>query len=167
MEGDIVSANNLLIVNLFDEHGINTSESQVGHSITYQLDDEDPVNLNAYYTSNKDDFRNGSIYYNLPKLSSGRHRIKVTAWDTSNNSNTEEVEFTVLGDEQVIISDLANYPNPMREITNFAFSHNLGGDDIEVKLEIISTGGQQVYSETRAYDSAPGTYLGLAMGWPQ
>lgn len=155
--GDIVNDNSLLVVNLFDEYGINTSTSQVGHSITYQLDDDDPVTLNQYYRTEKDDFRSGWIYFNLPQLSPGKHRILVTAWDTSNNSNSEEVEFTVVGNNEIVITDLSNYPNPLKDLTNFTFSHNLGGEDIVVTLEIISVSGQKVFEEVRSYESAPGT----------
>jgi hypothetical protein len=155
--GDIVNESSLLIVNLFDEYGINTSNSQVGHSITYQLDDEDPVVLNDYYHTVTNDFRTGWIYFDLPKMSSGKHMLKVTAWDTSNNSSTEEIEFTVIGNDRVVISNLSNYPNPMRDATSFTFNHNLGGDDIEIRLEIINTSGQRVYTEAREYFSAPGT----------
>ena len=155
--GDIVNSSSLLVVKLTDDYGINTSLSQVGHSITYQLDDQEPYVLNEYFNTITDDFRTGWIYFNLPKMAAGRHTIKVTAWDTSNNSSTEEIEFRVMGNNQVVISNLSNYPNPMRESTMITFNHNLGGEDIEVRLEIINTSGQKVYSETRNYDAAPGT----------
>jgi hypothetical protein len=156
-DGDVVNDNSLLVVNLFDENGINTSTSQVGHSITYQLDDSDPVILNEYYKSSRDDFRSGWVYFNLPQLEPGSHSILVTAWDTSNNSSSKEITFSVAGDNQIVISDLSSYPNPMRDLANFTFSHNLGGEDIEVRLEIISVSGQKVYEETRNYESAQNT----------
>ena len=155
IEGHVVNPSTLLIANLSDEYGINTSSSQVGHSITYTLDDNEPIVLNEFYSSNVDDFTEGWIYYDLPKLSQGSHTISFTAWDTSNNSKTVYTEFYVGEDGQYVISDLSNYPNPMRESTNFTFAHNLGGEDIDVTLEIISTSGQQIYQQTRSYISAP------------
>jgi flagellar hook assembly protein FlgD len=140
---------------LNDDYGINTSSNQVGHSITYTLDDGLPIVLNKFYSAKKDDFTEGWIYYNLPTLSNGTHNLSITAWDTSNNSNTSYLSFYVSEDGQIIISDLSNYPNPMRELTNFTFAHNLAGEDIEVTLEIISTSGQQIYQQSRSYISAP------------
>lgn len=153
--GHVVTANTLLIAKLSDEYGINTSSSQVGHSITYSLDGGQPIVLNEFYSSALDNFTQGWIYYNLPTLSNGPHTLSFTAWDTSNNSNIASLEFYVSEDGQIVISDLSNYPNPMLESTNFTFAHNLAGEDIEVTLEIINTSGQQIYWQSRSYISAP------------
>ncbi len=153
--GHVVNTNTLLIAKLSDENGINTSSSQVGHSITYSLDGGQPIVLNEFYSSSLDNFSQGWIYYDLPTLSNGTHSISFTAWDTSNNSNNAILEFYVSENGQIVISDLSNYPNPMRESTNFTFAHNLAGEDIEVTLEIINTSGQQIYRQSRSYISAP------------
>jgi Peptidase family C25 len=155
VQGRVVNPSTLLIAKLNDEYGINTSSSQVGHSITYSLDGEESIVLNEYYSTIIDDYTEGWIYFNLPKLSEGRHTILFTAWDTSNNSSTASIEFYVSENGKIVISDLSNYPNPMRESTNFTFAHNLTGDDIEVTLQIINTSGQQMYGQTRSYFSAP------------
>ena len=155
VEGHVVNPSTLLIAKLSDDYGINTSSSQVGHSITYVLDDGEATILNEYYSSAIDNYTLGWIYYNLPILSTGSHTISFTAWDTSNNSNTAYLEFYVSENGQIVISDLSNYPNPMRESTNFTFAHNLSGEDIMVTLEIISTSGQQIYKQSRSYISAP------------
>ena len=153
--GHVVNANTLLIAKLSDENGINTSSSQVGHSITYSLDGGQPIVLNEFYSSSLDNFTQGWIYYDLPTLSNGPHTISFTAWDTSNNSKIANLEFYVSENGQIVISDLSNYPNPMRESTNFTFAHNLTGEAIEVTLEIINTSGQQIYRQSRSYISAP------------
>ena len=154
-EGQIVSPNTLLIARFYDENGINTSGSQIGHAITYQLDNTEPVTLNEFYKTEKDNFKKGWVYYNLPKLTPGNHLITVTAWDTSNNSSIQTVEFYVSQDGQVIISDLSNYPNPVVNQTNFTFAHNIAGEDLDITLEVINTAGQTVYTETRSYLNAP------------
>jgi peptidase C25-like protein len=155
VKGRVVNPSTLLIANLSDKYGINTSSSQVGHSITYSLDGAEAIVLNEYYSTIIDDYTKGWIYYNLPELSEGSHTISFTAWDTSNNSSTATIDFYVSENGEIVISDFSNYPNPMRESTNFTFAHNLTGDDIEVTLEIINTSGQHVYRQTRSYNSAP------------
>lgn len=155
VDGHVVNPSTLLIAKLSDEFGINTSSSQVGHSITYSLDGGQPTVLNEFYSSSIDNFTQGWIYYNLPTLSNGTHTISFTAWDTSNNSNAAYLEFYVSENGRIVISDLSNYPNPMRESTNFTFAHNLAGEEIEVTLEIINTSGQQIYLQSRSYVSAP------------
>jgi hypothetical protein len=154
-EGQIVSPNTLLIARFYDENGINTSASQIGHAITYQLDNNDPVTLNEFYKTEKDNFKKGWVYFNLPKLAPGGHIITVTAWDTSNNSSTKSLEFYVSQDGEVIISDLSNYPNPVVNQTNFTFAHNISGEDLDITLEVMNTAGQLVYRETRSYLNAP------------
>jgi peptidase C25-like protein len=155
INGGVVNPNTLLIANLFDENGINTSNKQVGHSITYTLDKGEPVILDKFYSSVKDNYRQGWIYYNLPPLSEGNHVISFTAWDTSNNSTTTEVEFFVSENGLIVISDLSNYPNPMLDNTTFTFSHNLTGEEVEITLEIVNVSGQMIYKQTRSYISAP------------
>ncbi len=153
--GRVVNPNTLLIARLRDENGINTSINQVGHSITYTLDKNEPVVLNEFYTAAKDNFAEGWVYYNLPVMSPGRHTISFTAWDTSNNPNTATLVFTVSANNEIVITEVSNYPNPMRESTTFSFAHNLAGEDIDVTVEIINTQGQKVYRQTRSYLSAP------------
>ena len=155
VEGNVVNPNTLLIAKLFDENGINTSTTQIGHFISYTLDDTESEILNNFYTTELDNFSKGWVYFNLPTLSSGTHVISFTAWDTSNNSSTVSLEFYVSENGQIVISDLGNYPNPLNESTTFTFTHNLTGEDIEVTLEILTTSGQSIYKQTRNYLSAP------------
>jgi len=155
VQGMVVNPSTLLIAKLFDENGINTSSTQIGHFISYTLDDAESEILNSFYTTELDDFTKGWVYFNLPTLSSGTHLISFTAWDTSNNSSTTTLEFYVSENGQIVISELGNYPNPLNESTTFIFTHNLTGEDIEVTLEILTTAGQSIYNQTKSYISAP------------
>ena len=155
VEGRVVSPSSLLIAKISDDFGVNLSTNQVGHSISYSLDYTESVVLNDFYSSVKDNFKKGWLYYNLPLLSPGKHTLSLTAWDTSNNSSTASLVFNVSENGQIIISELSNYPNPMRESTNFTFAHNLSGEELEVTLQIINTSGQNIYQQTRSYIAAP------------
>ncbi len=150
-----VSSSTLFIAKIYDENGINTSLTQIGHAIAMTLDDQQPVVLNSYYSTAIDDQATGWLYYPLSKLSSGSHTITLTAWDTSNNPATASITFTVLAEGEVQIQNLRNYPNPFNTETTFYIAHNLSGEDLEITLQVINTSGQMVYSQTRSYQSAP------------
>jgi len=56
-----------LLARLFDESGINTAGSGIGHEITATLDN-DPARLtvlNDFYTANVDSFQSGNVRYLL------------------------------------------------------------------------------------------------------
>ena len=155
VEGRVVNPNTLLIAKISDDFGVNLSTNQVGHSISYTLDQNKSEDLNGFYSSVLDNYKEGWIYFNLPQLSHGKHTISLTAWDTSNKSSTTSLDFNVSENGEIVISELSNYPNPMQESTNFTFAHNLSGEDLEVTLQVINPLGQHVYAQSRSYDSAP------------
>ena len=94
--GDIVSNEPILMVEIFDESGVNVSTSAIGHRIEAFLDDNPSgIDLSEFYQTKLDDYRRGEVIYKLPKLSPGRHMVKVKAWDVFNNSSIREVEFKV------------------------------------------------------------------------
>jgi len=135
-----------LLVKLSDDLGINVSGTSIGHDITAILD-EDVKNafiLNEFYEANKDDHTSGQVRYQLNDLEPGRHSIRVKAWDVSNNSTEETLEFVVIEDDDESLRKVLNYPNPFIASTTFQFEHDLAGSDLEVYIDIYSVSGQLV-----------------------
>ncbi|MGF7139562.1 type IX secretion system sortase PorU [Roseimarinus sediminis] len=141
---DKVSTSALLMVNLFDESGINTVGTGIGHDVVAIIDHDytNPIVLNDFYTAEPNTYQRGSIIYPLSNLSQGEHHIMVKAWDILNNSVSEEIYFTV--ENEFNISQVSNYPNPMRSYTNFNIKHNLPGELFETRIEIFNLRGQKV-----------------------
>lgn len=154
LNNDLVSANSLLIVHLSDESGINLSKSQVGHTITYSIDNEEPVSLNDYFQYNLNSYQSGKILFPLQDLSPGEHIITVQAWDTYNNQSELEINFYVSSEQEVYISEVSVYPNPVKDNANFTFKHNLSGNDLSVFFTIINRSGQTVFSKELFYNNA-------------
>ncbi|MBI3189092.1 MAG: type IX secretion system sortase PorU, partial [Ignavibacteriales bacterium] len=74
--GDVVSASPMLISDLEDEHGINTSGAGVGHRIESWLDDSpQSTDLTAYYQSKLNTYKEGAVEYSLGELTPGTHKI--------------------------------------------------------------------------------------------
>jgi hypothetical protein len=145
VEGGMVSPNTLLVVKVRDESGVNISNYGIGNTMMAVLDDDDAVFLlNEHYTSSKDNFSEGWIRYPLQGLSPGEHRLTVKVWDTYNNPAEKTIRFFVSAENEFIIDDFGNYPNPFSDETTFFFRHNRPGQPIEGRITVLTTTGQQV-----------------------
>ncbi len=145
INGGITNENPNLIVKLFDENGINTS-SGVGHDIIATLDSnqENSYVLNQYYQANIDDFQNGTINFPLSDISPGSHILTLKAWDVYNNSSESEIEFTVFDENQdLVIENVLNYPNPFIDYTEFWFNHN-SSTPLNVTIQVFTVSGKLV-----------------------
>lgn len=140
--GDYVTSNPLLIVDLFDESGINTTGLGIGHKIEAWIDDSPiSIDLTEKFTSSLSDSRRGVVEDILFGLSKGEHKIKVRAWDVFNNFNISEMKFVIPDSKDgSIITDLFNYPNPFNDGTNIVFRHN-ANPPFDVFIDIYTING--------------------------
>jgi hypothetical protein len=147
--GDKVGANPLLIADLFDVSGINTTGIGIGHDIEAWLDDDDRgIILNDYFTGELDSYQRGTVAFRLRNLQEGPHTLRLRAWDVFNNSSMVETHFVVA--EQLTLFDVRNYPNPVSGQTTIEFRHNVL-DPVEVEIRIYATNGAMV----RRLDTGP------------
>jgi hypothetical protein len=144
VSGGTTGKNPTLLAFLSDENGINTAGTGIGHDITAVLDDDYSAVyvLNDYYQANINDFTSGVVRFPMSELTAGLHTLKLKAWDVANNSTEVEIEFEVSGD--FVISNVANYPNPMTEYTYFTFEHNQAGATLDAIIEIFDVSGRRV-----------------------
>lgn len=145
-DGDQVSASSVLIANITDETGINTSGTGIGHDITAVLDDDysNIMVLNDYFQADKDKYTSGKIVFPLTNLAEGEHVIRLKVWDVLNNSTEVEVRFVVKDDFR--IENVSCYPNPMWGQTKFIFTHNQPDESFDVTLDVYQISGAQVDS---------------------
>ncbi len=146
--GGITNPNPILIAKLYDDNGINTSSSSIGHDIEAILDHNTkyPIVLNTYYQSELDDYKRGIIKYPYYNLTEGRHSIKVKAWDVYNNLGEGYIEFIVSSSAEIALNKVLNYPNPFTTNTYFQFEHNKPGELLDVNINILSISGKVVKS---------------------
>ncbi len=143
---DIVSKNPLLIVDLWDESGINSTGKGIGHRIEAWLDDNPKsYNLTEKFTNSLVDSHSGTIYEQLYNLTPGLHKISIRAWDVFNNYSIAETFFVIAGNnEGVIIQELYNVPNPVIENgTAITFKHN-ATPPYQVEVSIFNTLGNEI-----------------------
>ncbi|WP_299276511.1 type IX secretion system sortase PorU [uncultured Psychroserpens sp.] len=145
VSGGITNEQPTLLAKLQDDNGINTA-SGIGHDIIAIIDGDEtnPFVLNDYYQADIDDFQRGQLSYPFRDLEPGLHTLSLKAWDVYNNSSTAEIEFVVRDkDEELVISNVLNYPNPFIDYTEFWFNHN-SSDVLDVSVQIFTVSGKLV-----------------------
>jgi hypothetical protein len=147
--GDVVNNNPLLIVDLKDSSGINSSGSSIGHRIEAWIDGgSQSIDLTNYYKGTLDNYKEGTAQYTLSNLSIGNHSIKVRGWDVYNNSSATEAYFTVASSEELSIQQLYNFPNPVSTSTTFTFLQNQL-TPIDVQIKIYTVAGRLIHTINR------------------
>lgn len=131
---------------LEDISGINTSITAVDHDIIAILDDDNnnPIVLNDYYETELNDFKKGKVKYPLRNLKPGLHTLKFKCWDTYNNPSESTLSFIVVDDNDLILSNVLNYPNPFVNYTEFWFNHNKPNETLEVQVQIFTVSGKLI-----------------------
>lgn len=156
VNGGITSQQPLLIVDIFDENGINTVGNGVGHDLIAILDGNtaDPIVLNNYYSGKLDSYQAGQIQYTLTGLTVGKHTLEVKIWDVNNNSSVGSIDFTVVADEEVKLDHVLNYPNPFTTSTKFYFEHNQSCSSLDTQIQIYTVSGRLVKTINTAVPTA-------------
>jgi len=143
--GGITNKDPYLLALLEDENGINTA-SGIGHDIVAILDGDEnnPYILNDYYETELNNYTKGRVRFPFKDLAPGLHSIVFRAWDVYNNPISAEIQFIVVGDENIALSNVLNYPNPFVNYTQFWFSHNNPYEPLDVQVQIFTITGKVV-----------------------
>ncbi len=144
--GDVVTPTPMLIVDLEDGSGINASGAGLGHRIEAWIgENPNPVDLTEFYSTSATDYRIGSAERELLDLEPGEYKVRVRAWDIFNNPSEGTAYFRILEGEaeDLVVTDVVNYPNPMGRETEFLFRHNQSRP-LDVKIDIFTAGGRKI-----------------------
>ena len=127
-KGGVVSQTPLLLVDISDETGINATGLGIVHRIEAWIDDDpNPIDLTPKYISSMTNPNAGSISQYIYDLSSGRHKIKIRAWDVFNNYGIGETEFIIPeGGSEVFYASFGPNPILRSEVSdaNLILRHN-------------------------------------------
>lgn len=145
VSGGITNESPTLLAKLEDANGINTA-SGIGHDIVAIIDGDEtnPFVLNDYYETEVDDYQKGTVSFPFRDLEPGLHTLTLKAWDVYNNSSTSEIQFIVFDENQeLVINNVLNYPNPFVNYTEFWFNHN-SSEPLDVSIQIFTVSGKLV-----------------------
>jgi hypothetical protein len=150
ISGGITNESPLFLAYLEDENGINTA-SGIGHDIVAILDGNEnaPYILNDYYETELNNFKKGILRFPLKDLAKGLHTITFKAWDVYNNPIVAEIQFLVVGDETLTLTNVLNYPNPFVNYTQFWFTHNRPFEPLEVQVQVMTITGKVVWTKNQ------------------
>lgn len=144
--GDQVNATPMLIAEIADNRGINMNTSGVGHQMNVLIDgNRSYSDVAEYYTPAADGSPSGIIAYQLPQLEEGAHSLRLRIWDTSDNSNSETIDFYVSPDRAPVLYDVYSDANPASTQANFYLSHDRPDAQVEVTISIYDMLGQPVW----------------------
>lgn len=144
VNGGLSSANPMIYARLYDESGINTSNSGIGHQMTLVVDGIKEYYVNDFFQSDVNDFTKGTLWFPLEGLNPGWHEITLKAWDVFNNGCESTLKLNVADGDKFAITELSNFPNPFSQHTTFRFAHNRSGENLEADLRIYNLQGQLV-----------------------
>jgi len=153
--GDQIGPDPVLLAKLFDESGINISKTGFGTDITIQLDDDEPLVINEFYTAEIDSYQQGWVAYPLANIDKGWHTLLFTVFDIHNNQSRSEVAFYITDDNSIQVTQVVNYPNPLQAQTTFTFTHDRPGEVLNVMLSIINLQGQEIIRNTYRFEDSP------------
>ncbi len=144
--GGITDENPLLLANISDSNGVNTTGNGIGHDIVAVLDENtyNSIVLNDYYEADLNSYQRGTVRYPFSGLSEGLHTLRLKVWDVYNNSTEAYTEFTVKSSSELTIDNVYNYPNPFSTETRFYFEHNYPCCGLDVQIQIFSITGELV-----------------------
>jgi len=152
-KGDVVSSSPLLLVNVKDNMGVNSSGSGIGHRIEAFIDNgEYEVDLTNSYSVDENDNKIGLMQKQLNELSVGRHSVKVRAWDLQNNYIVDSTYFYVKENYFVKVFNVT--PNPFVESTEISFEHNIT-PPFDIEIEIVDFQGRSV-NQVKGLVNTPG-----------
>jgi hypothetical protein len=151
VRGGITDESPFLYAKLFDENGINTVGSSIGHDLLATLDEntEQAIVLNDLYEADLDTYKSGTVRYRFNQLAEGDHTLTLKAWDAYNNSNETTTEFLVTSSAELALAHVLNYPNPFTTYTEFFFEHNKPCTTLGVQLQVFTVSGRLVKTISR------------------
>ncbi len=143
-DGDFVGSQPTVFIELTDDNGINLT-GEVGHRIEIVINENIKKDVTEFFVYDTDSYKNGKLEYTLPALTSGSHQLKITCWDNLNNSSEHFVNFRTVTADELMITEVVNFPNPFSDRTHFTFQLISPVGSADVTIGIYTVTGRKIY----------------------
>ncbi len=157
VNGQTVNPSPVFYALLYDEYGINTSGSGIGHNLSMKLNGGSATNLNDYFTANLDDYTSGTVKYQLEDLEDGEYELVFKAWNMQNVSSEQSLQFVVKSDAEPAIIDFYATPNPASNYVTLFLEYDRPDNNSTVDFYVYDLTGVQYYHESVSINTE-GTY---------
>lgn len=164
VRGGLTGSNPFLLAVLRDSSGINTVGNGIGHDLKAVLDgrSDQPFVLNEFYESDLNSYQSGEVRYQLFDLEEGSHTLSLQAFDIYNNPSQANTDFIVAEEEELVLRQVLNYPNPFTTHTEFQFEHNRADQALEVQVQIFTVDGKLVKTINAPIQTSGNRVTGIA-----
>jgi hypothetical protein len=164
VRGGITGRDPELFAVITDSSGINTVGNGVGHDLVAVLDGKTDQSfvINEYYEADLDSYQSGKVRYPFFDLETGEHQLQLKVFDVFNNFSIAETDFIVAEDEELVLRQVLNYPNPFTTYTEFQFEHNRANLPLEVQVQVFTVSGQLVKTINTAVTPTGNRVTGIA-----
>ena len=160
VSGDRVNTTPYFVAQISDDDGINATGNGVGHDMQLIIDGKatQTYTLNDNFAYDFGTYTSGSVGFTLPMLEPGSHKLMFRAWDTMNNPSTVQLDFKVVKGLKPTIYNVSATRNPASTSTTFIISHNFGGSNVDVILDVYDLSGRLLWTHSESGPSTTGTY---------
>ena len=159
VSGDRVNTTPYFVAQISDDDGINATGNGVGHDMQLIIDGKatQTYTLNDNFAYDFGTYTSGSVGFTLPMLEPGPHKLMFRAWDTMNNPSTVQLDFNVVKGLKPTIYNVSATRNPASTSTTFIISHNFGGSNVDVILDVYDLSGRLLWTHSESGLSTTGT----------
>lgn len=145
--GDVVHPSPMVIAHVSDNLGINLSNNGIGRQMTLTLDDFETYNdVSLFYTPDTDGSAAGTINYPLESLGEGPHTLRLRVFDTTGNSCTATIDFTVADGMAPCVFDVFSDANPASTAANFYVRHDRPEAVTTVTVSVYDLMGRPIWT---------------------
>ncbi len=161
--GGTTGSRPILYAELRDESGINTSGVGIGHDLSLTINDDrsKAIILNDYYSSEKNNFKKGSLSFQLPTMEPGKHTLQLKAWDNLNNSSISTLDFYVENNGNLEVGKAIASPNPAApgETIKISFQHDAPNSTLKTTTTLYTISGRLIDQVENSVPSFGNTIL--------
>lgn len=151
--GDQVYPTPRFFADIYDENGINTVGSGIGHDLLLTVDEDVKKTyiLNEYFSSAENSYQSGQVSFLMNEMEEGQHSLTFRAWDLLNNSSTAALNFEVVKGLQPTIFSVVGYPNPVRAGGTMRLMVHYDQPDLlmETNIYVYDLAGHLLYTHTQ------------------